>query len=53
MLKNGWNSCTGNSRHINVRHFFIKDIIDKEELRVEYCPALTMLADFLTKPLQG
>ena len=53
MLKNGRNSCTGNSRHINIRYFFVKDRIDKKELRVEYCPSLIMLADYFTKPLQG
>ena len=53
MLKNGRNSCTGNSRHINSRYFFVKDRIDKGELRVEYCPSSIMLADFFTKPLQG
>ena len=53
MLKNGRNSCTGNSRHINIRHFFVKDRVDKKEVRIEYCPSLLMLADFFTKPLQG
>ena len=53
MLKNGRNSCTGNSRHINIRYFFVKDRVDKKELRIEYCPSLIMLADFFTKPLQG
>ena len=53
MLKNGRNSCTGNSRHVNVRYFFVKDRIDKGELKVEYCPSTIMLADFFTKPLQG
>ena len=53
MLKNGRNSCTGNSRHINIRFFFVKDRIDKKELRVEYCPSIDMLADFFTKALQG
>ena len=53
MLKNGRNSCTGNSRHIHIRYFFVKDRIDKKEIRVEYCPSLLMLADFFTKPLQG
>ena len=53
MLKNGRNSCTGNSRHINIRYFFVKDRIDKKEIRVEYCPSLIMLADFFTKQLQG
>ena len=53
MLKNGRNSCTGNSRHIHIRHFFVKDRVDKKEIKVEYCPTSIMLADFFTKPLQG
>ena len=53
MLKNGRNSCTGNSRHIHIRYFFLKDRVDKGEIKVEYCPTEQMLADFYTKPLQG
>mmetsp|Transcript_11438 Transcript_11438/g.14335 ORF Transcript_11438/g.14335 Transcript_11438/m.14335 type:complete len:209 (+) Transcript_11438:991-1617(+) len=53
MEKNGRNSCTGNSRHINIRYFFVKDRVDKGELIIEYCPTEKMLADFFTKPLQG
>ena len=53
MLKNGRNSCTGNSRHIHIRYFFVKDRIDKKEIKVEYCPSPIMLADYFTKPLQG
>ena len=53
MLKNGRNSCTGNSRHIHIRYFFVKDRVDKKEVKVEYCPSADMLADFFTKPLQG
>ena len=53
MGRNGRNSCTGNSRHINVRYFFVKDRVDKEECSIEYCPTKHMLADFFTKPLQG
>ena len=53
MENNGKRSCTGNSRHINIRHFFVKDRIDKKEVRVEYCPTGIMLADYFIKPLQG
>ena len=53
MEKNGRNSCTGNSRHISVRYFFVKDRVDKGEIKIEYCPSIYMLADFFTKPLQG
>ena len=53
MLKNGRNSCTGNSRHIHIRYFFVKDRVDKKEIKIEYCPSLDMLADFFAKPLQS
>ena len=53
MEQNGRNSCTGNSRHINVRYFFIHDRVKSGNLKVVYCPANLMLADFFTKPLQG
>jgi len=50
---NGWNSCTGNSRHIDIRYFWIKDRVDNKEVKVEYLPTHIMLADYFTKPLQG
>ena len=53
METNGRTSCTGNSRHINVRYFFVKDKIDKGEMRVEYLPTDLMIADYFTKPLNG
>ena len=53
MEQNGRNSCTGNSRHINIRYFFVKDRVDKKEMRIQYCPTGLMLADYYTKPLMG
>ena len=53
MQINGRRSCTGNSRHVHIRYFFVKDLIDKKNIRVSYCPTGVMLADFFTKPLQG
>ena len=53
MEQNGRNSCTGNSRHIHIRYFFVKDRQDKGEIDIKYCPTHNMLADFFTKPLQG
>ena len=50
---NGRNSCTGNSRHIHIRYFWMKDRVDNKEVRVEYLPTHIMLADYFTKPLQG
>ena len=51
MLKNGRNLCTENSRHVHIRLFFVKDRVDKKEMKVEYCPTKIMLADYFTKPL--
>ena len=53
MLINGRNSCTGNSQHINVRYFFIKDRIKNEEFKVEYWPSSHIIADYFTRPLMG
>ena len=50
---NGRRSCGQKSRHIDIRYFFLKDKIQKGEIKVEYCPTEEMVADFLTKPLQG
>ena len=52
MERNGRNSCTGNSRHISIRYFFVKDRLDKKEFRLEYSPTGDMIADYFTKPLQ-
>ena len=50
---NGRNSCTGNSRHINIKYFWVKDRVTQEKIEVKYCPTYLMLADYFTKPLQG
>ena len=46
-------STSERTRHINIRYFFVKDRVDSGEVRIEYCPTEDMLADLLTKPLQG
>ena len=51
--KNGLKSAGSKSRHIDIRFFWIKDCADREEITIIYCPTYMMLADFLTKPLQG
>jgi hypothetical protein len=51
--KNGRRSCGPNSRHIDIRYFFIKDRLESDGFEVKHCPTEQMLADFFTKPLQG
>jgi hypothetical protein len=41
------------TKHLRVRQHLVKEKIDKKEVRVEYIPTKDMLADVLTKPLQG
>lgn len=50
---NGKQSSSKRTKHINVRYFFITDRILKGEVRVECCPMGDLVADFMTKPLQG
>ena len=53
MERNGLKSCGDRSRHINIRYFFIKDILKNELIDLKHCRTENMVADFLTKPLQG
>ena len=41
------------TRHINIRYFFIKDRIENGEVIVKYLSTDEMIADGLSKPLQG
>ncbi len=52
MVKKGYSS-SEHSRHINIRYFFLKDLIDRGEVKIAYQPSKDMVADILTKPLQG
>jgi hypothetical protein len=51
--KNGRRSSTKRTRHMNVRFFYIKELVDTGMVTIEHCPTSTMLANFFTKPLQG
>jgi hypothetical protein len=47
------NSNAERTRHIAIRYFFVKDRIDAQEIALEHLPTGDMIADMLTKPLQG
>ncbi len=51
--RNGKMSSSKRTKHINVRYFFITDRISKGEVRVEWCSTKEMVANFMSKPLQG
>ena len=51
--RNGRALSSKRTRHIEVRYYFATDRISKKDFSVEWCPKSKMLADFMTKPLQG
>jgi hypothetical protein len=52
-LANKGRSTSERTRHVDIRYFWIKDRIDSGDIVVEYLPTEAMIADLLTKPLQG
>ena len=52
LVKNG-KSNSDRTKHIALRHFFVKQYLDDGTFNIVYCPTEDMIADILTKPLQG
>jgi hypothetical protein len=52
-LLNRGEAASSRTRHIAIRYFYLKDKIIRGEIAVEYMPTDKMIADILTKPLQG
>lgn len=52
LAENGASSAE-RTRHIAIRFFWLKDRVDAGELAIVYCPTADMVADLLTKPMQG
>ncbi len=46
-------STSSRTKHINIRYFFVKDRVESGEVVITYAPTEAMIADLLTKPLQG
>ena len=49
---NGKNS-SNRTKHISIRYFWLKDEVAKGVITIEYLATEEMIADLLTKPLQG
>ena len=45
--------CSKRSRHIAIRHFWLKDRVDSGEAVIKYLSTEKMFANILTKPVQG
>ena len=53
MLERGEATAAEKSRHIGIRFFFAKNKINSREIAIEWLASGDMIADILTKPLQG
>ena len=51
--RNGRASAGKRSRHLDIKYFFITDQVEKENIKIVYCPTDEMIADCMTKPLHG
>ena len=53
LKKNGNKSSTKNTKHINVRYYFIKDQVETGDVVIEHCLTEEMLGGHFKNPLQG
>ncbi len=51
--QNGRASSGKRTRHINIRYYFISDRVNMKEITIDWCPTKKMVADYMSKPLQG
>ena len=51
--KNGFVSTGKQTKHFEIRFWFTTDLVKRGIISIEHCPTLDMVADVLTKPLQG
>ena len=52
LLQKGY-PASDRTRHINIKYFFVKDLIGRNEVKIVYLETGDMVADGMTKPLQG
>ena len=52
---NGKEIISKRTKHVNVRHLFLKDYLqdNNNKITIECCPTKEIFADLFTKPLQG
>ncbi|CAN0030781.1 unnamed protein product, partial [Sphacelaria rigidula] len=52
LLQKGY-PASDRTRHINIKYFFVNDLIHRGEVKIVYLETGDMVADGMTKPLQG
>lgn len=53
LMKNGKLSSGKRIKHLDIRYFYVKDLIDQGLVIITYCIPNVMIVYFFTKPLQG
>ena len=53
MVKGGVRVCGARTRNIHIRYFYATERVKDGTIVVTYCPTKEMVADYLSKPLQG
>jgi hypothetical protein len=53
LMKNGRLSSGKRTKHLDIRYFYVKDLLRRGIVKIEHCKTENMIADFFTKPLQG
>jgi hypothetical protein len=53
LMKNGRLSSGKRTKHLDIRYFYVKDLIDRGVVRLSHCISEEMLGDIFTKPIQG
>jgi hypothetical protein len=51
--ENGKASSGKCTRHFNIKYFYITDLIQCNDIQIEYCPTEEMVANYMTKSLVG
>jgi hypothetical protein len=51
--ENGKASSGKRTRHFNIKYFYITNLIQRNEVKIECCPTADMVADYMTKPSVG
>lgn len=41
------------TKHIDIKHHYVRDVVEKKRLNLKYLPTENMCADVLTKSLNG
>jgi hypothetical protein len=41
----------GRIKHLDLRYYWLRDVVDNGQITVKHCPTTEMPADMLTKPL--